>query len=86
MEALVRELPSLISRCTVYAGLFVVLDSCLVDFCYCAFQVFMHISIKNRMSNIISQVKRAHQQNVNPGDFCYSIYLITDFLSAYGLD
>jgi len=59
MKALVRELPRLVAGSTVYASLLTIVHSCFMDFGNCILQILMHITIKDRMSDIVSQIEGA---------------------------
>ena len=65
VETLISKLPRLISRRAVYSSGFVVLLSRSLDRGNGLFQLFIHCSVKNWMTYVVSQVKRTYEERVD---------------------
>ena len=75
IEALVRKLSGLVSRCTVYTRALLVLLGRPQDSGYSLLQFLVHCTIKNGMSDVVSKIIRSNEEDINTGNFCNGINL-----------
>lgn len=75
MEALICEVSCLVSRGGIYPGALVVLLCDLLDPHDGVLQLLVHCSVKDRMSDIVTQIEGANEQDVNAGHLCNGVKL-----------
>jgi hypothetical protein len=75
LEALVSVGPGLVARCRVYARFLACVLGCFQDFGDGRFELWVKFT-KHWMSDIVAQVVRAHEEQINPVDSCDLLDLI----------